>query len=142
MPGGHCGQLMSAPSTGPSRGGIEPPAALSFAAASCAFKASLVSAFRRLSSASSTGGAVGAAAVASGVRDGSSPPPSAESVAAAPGQQHRRQSEGGGESHSFSHTDTCASLSAVNGVRSHHPHRSRSRIPASRAIRSNSAGQA
>ena len=40
----------------------------------------------------------------------------------------------------FSHTDTCCSLSAVNGVRSQSAHRSFSRRPAIRAIRSSSAG--
>ena len=40
----------------------------------------------------------------------------------------------------FSHTDTCCSLSAVNGVRSQSAHRSFSRNPAIRAIRSSSAG--
>ena len=41
----------------------------------------------------------------------------------------------------FSHTDTCCSLSAVNGARSHPDHRSFKRSPAIRAIRSSSAGQ-
>ena len=40
----------------------------------------------------------------------------------------------------FSHTDTCCSLSAVNGDRSQSAHRSLSRSPAIRAIRSSSAG--
>ena len=41
----------------------------------------------------------------------------------------------------FCHTDTCFVLSAVNGERSQSAQRSRSSIPASRAIRSSSAGE-
>ncbi len=41
----------------------------------------------------------------------------------------------------FSHTETCFVLSAVNGERSQSAQRSRSSIPASRAIRSSSAGE-
>ena len=41
-----------------------------------------------------------------------------------------------------SYTETCSRLSAVNGPRRQSPQRSRSRRPASRAIRSSSAGQA
>src|SRR4029079_18080588 len=37
--------------------------------------------------------------------------------------------------HAFSQTETCLVLSMVNGSRSHPPQRSRSRIPAMRAIR-------
>jgi hypothetical protein len=45
-----------------------------------------------------------------------------------------------GQPAGFSHTDTCFSLSLVNGARVQPAHRSRSRIPASWAIRSSSAG--
>jgi len=41
----------------------------------------------------------------------------------------------------FSHTETCFVLSAVNGERSQSAQRSRSSIPASRAMRSSSEGQ-
>ena len=40
----------------------------------------------------------------------------------------------------FSHTETCWRLSPVNGSRRHPSQRSRRRRPASRAIRSSSAG--
>ena len=40
------------------------------------------------------------------------------------------------ETATFSQTDTCLSLSLVNGSRFHPPQRSRNLIPASRAIRS------
>ena len=40
----------------------------------------------------------------------------------------------------FSHTDTCAVLSPVNGSRRHPAHRSRNVMPASRAMRSSSEG--
>src|SRR5207302_430080 len=43
--------------------------------------------------------------------------------------------------HGFSQADTCFRLSAVNGERSQSAHRSRSSIPARRAIRSSSDGQ-
>src|SRR5205814_5976276 len=41
----------------------------------------------------------------------------------------------------FSHTESCFVLSAVKGERSQSAQRSRSAIPASRAIRSSSAGE-
>ena len=47
---------------------------------------------------------------------------------------------GADASHVFSHTDTCLVLSLVNGSRFQPLQRSRSDIPASRAIRSSSAG--
>jgi len=63
-------------------------------------------------------------------------------VAAAARQQHRRRGQRRGYLHSFSHTETCERLEATYGVRSHHSTRSRSRSPASWAIRSSSAGHA
>ena len=49
---------------------------------------------------------------------------------------------GGGHPDERPHTDTCSRLSAVNGWRSHPPHRACSPSPASRAIRSSSLGHA